>query len=505
MGVGLIHHGAANDRFLANWQPGSFDVNDGWWQDGRTIGERGWDLYQNNPFARAMVETILGGTFGAQGLVFRSAYSIDDDPQVSDAELEVRRQIDACVSRAVAGQRADVAGVMSWVDMHKALRVSRRVAGDGFAVRLYRPNRPHAVYGTCWRLIDPARVCNPNFGANSKTLFEGFELDAEGTPVAIHVVSVHPNLMRYGEERRWTRIPIFAPDGTRNVIHVRAPGRPDQIRGLGAFSPVMTDLKHLDDIKLAWVVAKKANASIAYFINTKNPAQAAATDKNGAVINGTVGIKPLMKYYLGPDDKIQTFQFPFQGAEFDELLVSMLQGPCGSWALPVEMVLRRLTKSNLASSRAALMDYYETCEREQDEHIAQAYQPMIAAIIMEGVARGEIDAPTDDLMRLTAGRYLRPSRSFPDPKKEADAAAAWIALGASKSTVFATAGMSFDDETAQKRQDQEYEQAQGVVDTPPAAPGAPASPGTPAQQPQQEPDGDDTDEPGAAPAKEQAA
>lgn len=474
MGVGLAFKGAAHGRLLNNWIAPSLDVNDAWWEDGRTIADRSWDLYQNNPYARAMVETIIGGTFGANGLTFRSLYSEDDNPQVSDHELQVRRQINKYVSKVVRGTRADVSGVMTWAEMHRALNISRRVTGDGIAIRLFRPDRKTAVAGTCWRLVDPARVCNPNYGANSKTMFEGFELDSEGSPIAIHVISTHPNLMRYAETKTWTRIPIIADDGTRNVIHRRAPGRPDQIRGVGSFSSVMEDLKHLGDLKLATVVAKKAQASIAYFINTKDPRAAAASDRNGAMINGAVGIKPLMKYYLNSEDKITSFNFQFQGGEFDDLLVSILQGASATWRLPVEIVLRRLTKTSLSSSRAALLDYYQTCQAEQDEHIEQAYNPMIAAIIVEGVARGEIEAPTDDMDRLTLGRYLRPARIWPDPLKEAQAAKAWIGVGRSPSSVFAEAGFSYDDEISQTRQDEDYADAQGVeiTDDAAAVPGA---------------------------------
>lgn len=463
MTAGLAYHASQQGRLLGDWVPNLSDPNDEWWLEAKPISARAWDLFENNPYARALVETDIAGVFGSRGLEFRSLYSDDDNPQVSDSELAVRRSIDKYVKRVTSCRRADASGLMSWADLHRALRVSRRVTGDGFAIRVWKPNRPRAMSATCWRLIDPARVSNPNFGANSKTLFEGFELDADGAPVAVHILNTHPNLMRYAERREWVRVAIYAPDGTQNVIHTRPVGRADQYRGVSAFSPCMEDLKHLGDIKLAWVVAKKANASIAYFINTKDPSKAAASDRNGAVINGTVGIKPLMKYYLGQDDKIQAFNFPYQGAEFDELLMSVMQGVCAPWTFPVEIVLRRLTRSNLASSRSALLDWYQACQRGQDEHVEQAALPMVAAHIREGVARGDIQVPDSaDMDRLCEGRFLRPPRVWPDPKKEAEAGEAWLRLGRSRSSIFAEAGMEFDDEITQRRQDDDYAQAQGV-------------------------------------------
>jgi lambda family phage portal protein len=508
MTAGLAYHASQRNRLFGDWNIGQSDPNDEWWLEAGTIASRAWDLFNNNPYARALVETDIAGVFGSKGLEFRSTYSEDDDPAVSESELAVRRSINKYVSRVTRGTRPDVAGLMSWVDMHRALRIARRVVGDGFAVRVWKPGRPQAVAGTCWRLIDPARVSNPSFGANSKTMFEGFELDADGQPVAIHVLNTHPNIIRYRDKMVWTRVAIHAPDGTRNVIHCRPVGRADQIRGISAFAPCMEDLKHLGDLKLAWVVAKKANASIAYFINTKDPTKAAASDRNGAVINGTVGIKPLMKYYLPTDDKIQSFNFPYQGAEFDELLMSIMQGVCAPWTFPVEIVLRRLTRSNLASSRSALLDYYQANTRGQDEHIEQAAHPMVCAHIREGLDRGEIEAPDGaDIDRLCEGRFLRPARVWPDPKKEAEAAGLWIALGRSRSSAFAEVGMEFQDEVTELRQDEDYAEAQGV-DLPTPGATASAAPGSPAVDDNGDPidpNSDETPTPPAEPVKKPAA
>lgn len=461
--AGIAYSNAATTRLNSDWVTTPGDVNDEWAADARTLANRAWDLYRNNPLAAAMVETMVDGTFGDCGLEFRSLYAEDDATDTSEAELEVRRAINAYVARATAEMRPDAAGMMSWLDLHRALRISRRVAGEGFAIRVWKPNRVNARTATCWRLIDPARVCNPDYGANTQRMFEGFELDAEGAPVAIHVISSHQNLVRYAERKTWKRVPIYAPDGTRNVIHCRAPGRPDLVRGVSGFAPILGDLKHIDDTKLAYVVGKKANASIALIVNTKNPAAAAAADKHGAVLAGATGIKPLMRYYVGLEDKVNTFGFQFQGGEFDELLLALMQVDTATWRLPVEMVLARLTRTNMAASRSAMMLAFKTFRREQEEHIAQAYQPMIAALIREGVARGEIEVPADiDPDRLTAGRYLRPAVMWPDPLKEAQAAAAKIALGVAPSTVLGELGHSFEDEVMQSKQDHELAKAQGV-------------------------------------------
>ncbi len=461
--AGLAFRNAATTRLFGDWIATDTDPNDDWWLDGRPLATRAWDLYRNNPLVAALVETMVEGTLGDCGLQFRSLYAEDDSDETSEHELKVRRQINAWIARATGGMRADAAGMLSWFDMHRQLRTTRRVAGEAFAIRVWKPGRPNAATGTCWRVVDPTRVCNPNFGTNTRTMFEGVELDGDGQPVAIHVISSIINLVRYAEKKTWTRVPIYAPDGTRNVIHLRRPGRADQIRSESDFAPILGDMKHLDDLKLAHVVGKKANASIALLINTKDPQAAARADRNGAMLAGNVGIKPLMKYYMGTDDKVTTFGFQFQGAEFDDLLMALMQVDTATHRLPVEYVLARLTRTNMAASRSAMMLAFRTFRREQEEHIAQGYDPMISALILEGVARGEIDAAPDvDRDRLCAGKYLRPAVMWPDPLKEVLAAKAKRDLGISPSTVVADLGEDFEDEIRQTAQDMKFAQAQGV-------------------------------------------
>ncbi len=456
------------NRFVADWTALDTDVNDEWWLDGKVLRQRSWSAYNNDPIARALVETVVAGALGPCGLEYQSLYQADDEDDTSDAEQAVRRQIDAYVGRAQANCRLDAAGHLQARDMRAALIVSRRIAGDGFAIRLWNPGRPDAATGTCWRLIDPARVSNPYQGANTPTLFEGVELDDAGNPIAIHVRSAHPNLQRMappGHKITWTRVPIFDEDGIRQVIHYKRCNRPDQIRGVSDFAPFLTDLRHLNELKNAYVIGKRLQAANCMVVEVDDPFAAARADRNGAVLNGTVGIKPGMKYYVKTGTKVTGFNASFQGSEFEEIIITLVQNVAAAWQLPVDMVMRRMTKTNLASSRAALLDYYQTCQREQDDLISQVEQPIVESLIREGVARGEIDINPQtpaDWDRALAGTFRRPPRLFPDPLKEAQAAQALLDLGVSRSTVFSDLGYSFEDETRKRKQNDDLLKAQGV-------------------------------------------
>jgi lambda family phage portal protein len=482
MGSGQSFKGAGFDRIYSGWNAQSYDVNDEIWLDGDTLSARAWDLYRNDPYAHAMVETVVGGILGPAGLVPRSLFQADEDPDTSDEERQVRRQIEACIRRATMRRRFDAGGTLTFREMCAAMIRGRFVGGNSWAVRVFKPGRPDAYQATCWRLIDAARVCNPFGCQNTPTLFQGVEMDGDGNPIAIQVESVHPNLMRQFGERKWTRIPIYGPDGSLNVVHYRSPARAEQILGVSEFSSNIQSLKYLSDVTQFWVVAKKMQAANAIIIECDDPVAAVRADRNGALLSGTVGIKPGMKYYVKTGWKTTFMNTNFQGADYKEFRNANLEAACAPWNLPYEFVLHSLTGANLSSSRAALLQFYTRMQQLQDELVAQVIQPWLDSILREEMAFGTIDFMGADFEMISRMRFIRPPRVWPDPLKEAQAAKAWLELKRSYSGVFGEAGIPFEEDMTQRAQDDAFMKAQGVAPLEPeeAPQPAPADANTPA-------------------------
>lgn len=461
MGVGIAYEGAAQNRFLQDFQDELRDANDDWWMDARTLAARSWQLFHNDPYFHALVETLVGGVIGAGGLRFRSLYQEDDGQDTTQAELDTRAAINARVRRATARTRIDANGLLSYRDAQAVLYRSCLVTGDGIAVRVWKPNRINATHGTCWRHLDSARISNPNLGANTDHMFEGFELDDDGAPIAVHAQRSHPNRTRTSPSFVWDRIPFYAPDGSLNVIHRKRIQRPEQIRGIGIATPVLLYLAMLKGTSEAWAIAKRIQASYALLIKTKNPVEAAAADRYGATLTGRSPIKPGGRYYHN-HDAVEPLNWQFQGSDYENFRNPIIEAVCAVENVPYEMVLQRLTKSNLASSRAALLSYYTTCRREQDAHIEQAELPRIEAFLREDIVRGNLSVRSQDWDEITRGRWQRPPRVWPDPEKEAKAARAWEGLGRSLTGIYDEAGLDFEAEILQRKEDNAFLATQGV-------------------------------------------
>jgi lambda family phage portal protein len=464
--------GGANNRFFADWVTDITDPNDDYWLDGATLAARSWDLWRNDPYFRALIETMVELAIGPDGLIPKSQYQEDDEPQTDPAEQTIRDQIDAGLKRGLADVRLDAAGMLTYPEMSEVVYRSCKVAGAGYAVRVWKPGRPNATHGTAWRIIDPARVSNPGHGADTPRMFQGHELDADGREVAIHVQKSHPNIQRIAQSSEWQRIPIYDADGMRQVTIRRNGGRPEQIRTVGCGAPVILYLRMLQGTTEAWAIAKRIQASYALMIKTEDPAAAAQGDRYGSVLSGNVPIRPGQRYYHN-HEKVEPLNWQFQGSDYEMFRNPIVEAVCAAEGVPYEMVLKRLTKSNLASSRAALMTAYQFGKREQNRQIKSTEYHWSASLTMEDVARGNVSVRTEDRDVITNYKWKRPPRPWPDPQKEANGVRAWIDMGHSYSSAYDEVGKDFEEEIRQRARDQRLIEAQGLdlsSETPPKSP-----------------------------------
>jgi capsid protein len=115
--------------------------------------------------------------------------------------------------------------------------------------------------------------------AKGNTVIGGKEVDADGRPVAYHVL--------YGEyNTRSVRIPAD------EIRHVFRRDRPGQQHGLSWYTPVLSDLQQFADIKFYRLVANKVQSAIALIVSQDadgrtaalpglNPAASDKTNANG--------------------------------------------------------------------------------------------------------------------------------------------------------------------------------------------------------------------------------
>ncbi len=490
----MVLTAASTDRILGGWGVPGYDPNDQYGQDGKVVTNRGEWSYDNDAIAHAIVESILQGTLGPTGLTARSTFQADDSPEVSEDELRIRRAIERGIARGTRARLFDASGVLTRPEMSKVTLAATVMSGIALSVRAWRPLRPgRPSHGTCWRIPHSSRLSNPNYGPNTDRLRDGFELDEDGSPIAVHIQRSHPDSSLVAPKLIWQRVPMFDELGypmvTIHALHRHA----DQLRPTGWFTPVMQLMRLFGRTIEAKVVADVLKASMGLIVETDNPEQAAAADANGVVLNGNTKISPGKCYYVKKGTIWKTLDFRYDGQDFDKWQEVVLTNICAAFGMPYQFVQMKLTNSNMASSRVALLQAYRTFHGYQQDLITSTEDPWNQSLIREDLLRGRLDlkGPVDEevVERLLSCRYLRPARFMPDPSREAQAAVTLTQqLGVSYDTALGDMSLDFDDEAAARERNDDTLEQRGIElvrpgdTTPPDAPAPADEPTAPADE-----------------------
>jgi len=260
----------------------------------------------------------------------------------------------------------------------------------------------------------------------------------------------------------------------------------------------------------AHTVAKRLQACLGMIVAVDDPVAAAKADRNGVAWTKDTRIEPGKTYYVKKSTVVTPFDFKYNGADYEAFTNALLAAICAAFGpgIPWQFVLQQLTKGNMASSRAALMQAWRSFRREQVDH-EHELRIVIKNYIAEDLARGRIVLPTgDDLELACRGYFIPPQRLTTDDYREMQGAELKRSVfGVSRSTLAREyGGYDLDDERIQDAEDQASDERAGV--TRPATPtsGNPTDPADPDDDGDAQGD-DDSDGDGAEtqPALEEAA
>jgi lambda family phage portal protein len=259
-------------------------------------------------------------------------------------------------------------------------------------------------------------------------------LDANGAPVAYHVLRHHPGSPE-GIKQEFIRVPAFGePTGRRNVLHIFERTRPGQTRGVPYLAPVIEPLKQLDKYTEAELMAAVVASLLTVFVKSETGEGFAPTageqPSNAEIKLGTGTIVD-----LAPGEDITTVSPNRPNTAFDPFVQSVLRQIGVSLGLPFEVLIKHFTAS-YSAARAALMEAWKFF-RLRREFLAQTFcAPVYEAWMEEAVALGRIAAPGffDDPARRIAylqADWIGDAPAQIDPTKEVDAAAKRLEIGVS--------------------------------------------------------------------------
>lgn len=403
-----------------------------------TLREDSQHLARNNPLAAGALKTnitkVIGCGLRVKPTVNRAILRLSDE-QANDWERAAEREW------LLATETPEI-------DLERELPFSQlqaliflRVLEDGdVLVNLPRLSRPGSPYSLKIQLIESARLCNPDFAADSDSLIAGVQKDQFGAVQSYHVCNRHPGRrwqFQGGKQVafRWTALDAFAPDGTPLALFLKDKNRPGQTRGVPYLAPVIELIRQLGRYTDAEVMAAVVSGMLTVFVYTESGSPDFGPAPNmhdpagsRAKQNDPTGLELGYGSVLGLADgqRIETVNPARPNSAFDPFFQAIVRQIGMCLELPFEVLIKHFTAS-YSAARASLLDAWDYFWRRRAWVARQLCQPIYNQIITEAVVTGRLSAPgffADPAIRRAwlSARWDGDSPGTLDPLKEVQAA-----------------------------------------------------------------------------------
>jgi len=399
-----------------------------------------WDSME----ARALLSRLVGEAVGT-GLAMKSVpiWELCDFQMTPEARLKWTRDVELRFWLWAASKESDAEGYRTLGELQRFEFLNRLRDGETFSIFRYSGDA-RRMSPLSLQFIDPEYVTLPlgntdinNAKLRGNRISEGIELSSAGEAVAIYVQEVNEYNTPTG---KYKRVPIYGISNRRFVNHSIISDLPGQVRGVGPLAPVIHELEKMADYKLCEIEAALINAIIAAWIKPSVNAPASRplggiTPRGGATAPQTTAAAPvaetnftrpgLVVQNLKAGEEIVSFDTKRPNVSFDGFVKSITRSISAALSVPVE-VLEMTFNQNYSASRASLILFWNTIERERSANVSQFLQPVYEAWFREEIRRNNIKASGFGTSPLIDAAWLATSwigHSMPsiDPLKDAQA------------------------------------------------------------------------------------
>lgn len=395
--------GRYDKKSMQEWTPSSGSALADQHDQQDTLRGRSRDLVRNAPVATAAMNTSVTNIIGT-GLRLSSEVDADylglggDEAKLKQTELERLWR--------VAKDHLEWEGDTSQTGLQGLVWRACFESGDILVIRRSRLD-PDAVVGTKIQLIEADRVSNPQNVFDTQRIAGGVEVDGTGRTVAYHVANRHPGDLLFEETTSWNRVPKTGRNGialSRLIFEKRRPG---QRRGVPSLAPIMEPLKQLSRLTEYELMSSVVASMFTVFVKSENiatgqlpvaPVGETAPSNAGEIFmpggGAVIDLKPGEDIIPVDPNRPNGAFAPF----FEALVVQI----GSALEIPFEVLMHRYQNS-YSAARAATLDAFRFWMTRRD-FIANSFcQPVYEWVVLDAVARGQIDLPgflTDPMARM---------------------------------------------------------------------------------------------------------
>lgn len=448
-------------RAMKGFCPNSGSPNEDIQWNNATLRQRARMLYMSAPVATSAINTnstnVIGSGLTLQSTVDRDVLGISKEA----AESWQQRTEKEFQMWAENARNCDAIGLSTFYGLQQLVIKSALLSGDCFVlVKRFDPTQM-SPYSIRLHVIEADRISTPIWcrnavmrngitdgvvpdgkpGAGNK-IYDGVEVDGNGSVVAYYICNVYPNQIT-SEEPVWTRVERFGgKTGCPNILPIMEPERPDQYRGVSYLAQVIEPLLQMRRYTESEIMAAMVQSFFTAWITTKTDTSEIPFNEVGTGDIGDVSADPSgnnisasdneyemgsgMVFHLQPGEDVQFGNPNIPTAGFETFIKTFCRLVGAALGLPYDVLIKEFN-SSYSSSRGALLEAWKGFKMRRVWIVSSLCKPVYETWLAEAVARGRIKAPgffDDPLLREAwcGAQWIGPTQGQLDPKKEAEAA-----------------------------------------------------------------------------------
>lgn len=357
-GIRASFEGASHSRLYSDWGVSALHPDREIQWALRDLRARARDLVKNNPYATGIVEAFADNVIGwDEGIRLKPTNKANGENADGQTINDV---ISAAWTDWGMPENASTDEFDSWLEVQRLIIKTWVTDGEIFIRK--RKGYDNA-YAYAVQLIDADYLdegYNVAPDANGVEIRQGVELDKNGRRLGYWFWPRHP----YGPFGH-TALPRERVPA-EEIEHFFIRYRVGQTRGFSLFAPILTNLKMIDGITEAELVATRLAAAKMGFITNNDPVALEAYGERLAKVNDDAGegeeieprswdIEPGLMEELLPGQSFEGFDPSHPNAALEVFLKLMLRGVARGFSMSYLTLTGDLEGANYSSMRAGLL------------------------------------------------------------------------------------------------------------------------------------------------------
>lgn len=391
-----------------------------------TLRQQVRQLEYNNGFVSGPIQRIVNNVVGV-GFQYQSRVSADDTsfiyPKITQENADNFNKISEKLFKKWS-KEADQRLIYTFGEICRLAESSLVRDGEVLAI-IRESSRKTRMIPHCIELLEADRLQTPASEISNPNVRNGISYDKEGAPKSYYVLKYHPGDRYFSfKDDDFEEIPAYFKNGSRKVLYLYNPMRPEQSRGFSQFTSALANLENLDRYQEAEILASLEDACMTGIVKTPAP----DTFQSNYTVDNTIDnesriheFSPNQWHYLNPGEDVEIHAPSRPNTQYGEMVNQILRGPANALDVPPEVFTQNWQGMNYSNARTVLLSFYRSMRIRQQYLVDHLCSPVQEVVIPQLVIKGDIPARGFDIRRddFLAHGWIPPGWQWIDPLKEA--------------------------------------------------------------------------------------